>query len=214
MSRPKTRASPEPRVMQRWLTILLGVIAVFLALLVAYKSVGDRPATIHEIRDAQADVVVLLASASDAGDEASGHPGDFLSDLGGGPGGVDPRTAEVGPGSRLPDGRLPPPLPEGTPKHIRLGVVLITFAGAQGAPPNSRSKKDALEAAQKLASDARTDFHASVIRGDSGSADDIGHVPRGILELGTEYVAFTMPVGTVSDPLETPRGYWIIKRLD
>jgi hypothetical protein len=199
--------------MQRWLTILLGAVSVGLALLVAYKSVGPRPATAHEEHaDAQAEAAVPLAGA-DAGDDGATGRGGFLSDLGG-PGAGDPRLAELGPGSRLPDGRIPPPLPEGTPKHIRLGVVLVTFAGVQGAPPNPRSKKDALEAAMKLATDARNDFHGSVIRGDSGSADDIGHIPRGILELGTEYVAFTMPVGTVSDPIETPRGYWIIKRLD
>jgi hypothetical protein len=203
--------------MQRWLTILLGMLAVGLALVVAYKSVGDRPALTREMSEyaqAHADAAVALAPTGDAGDDGATRPGDFLSDLGGGPGAIDPRSAEVGPGSHLPDGRLPPPLPEGTLKQVRLGVVLITFAGAQGAPPNARSKKDALEAAQKLASDAKGDFHASVIRGDSGSADDIGHIQRGILEIGTEYVAFTMPVGAVSDPLETPRGYWIIKRLD
>jgi len=198
--------------MQRWLTILLGAIAVGLALLVAYKSVGDHPAAAHEMRgDAQAEAAALAApSLGDAGDEGGSGRG-FLSDLGGG---SDPRTAEIGPGWRLPDGKMPPPLPDGTPKHVKLGVVLITFAGVQGAPPGARSKKDALEAAQKLAGDAKTDFHAAVIRGDSGSADDIGHIPRGVLELGTEFVAFTLPVGSVSEPLETPRGYWIIKRLD
>ena len=199
--------------MQRWLTILLGALAVGLALLVAYKSVGDHPAAAHETRaDAQAEAAVLALFLGDAGDDGASGRGAFLSDLGGS--GGDPRTAEIGPGWRLPDGKMPPPLPEGTPKHVKLGVVLITFAGVQGAPPGARSKKDALEAAQKLASDARTDFHAAVIRGDSGSADDIGHILRGVLELGTEYVAFTMPAGTVSEPLETPRGFWIIKRLD
>ena len=200
--------------MQRWLTILLGAIAVGLALLVAYKSVGDHPAAAHETRaDAQAEAAALALPFGDGGDDGALGRGGFLSDLGGS-GASDPRTAEIGPGWRLPDGKMPPPLPDGTPKHVKLGVVLITFAGVQGAPPGARSKRDALEAAQKLAGDARTDFHAAVIRGDSGSADDIGHIPRGVLELGTEFVAFTMPVGTVSEPLETPRGYWIIKRLD
>jgi hypothetical protein len=90
----------------------------------------------------------------------------------------------------------------------------MTFAGTQGAPPGARSKSEALGLAQKLATDAKTDFHAAVVRGDGGSTDDVGHIPRGVLELGTEYVAFTIAVGSVSDPLETPRGYWIIKRLD
>jgi hypothetical protein len=125
--------------MQRWLTILLGMLAVGLALVVAYKSVGDHPAAAQDAHpDAQAAVAIPSPIADGGDDGASGHPGDFLSDLGGGPGAVDPRSAEVGPGSHLPDGRLPPPLPEGTPKLVRLGVVLITFAGAQGAPPNAR----------------------------------------------------------------------------
>jgi hypothetical protein len=105
-------------------------------------------------------------------------------------------------------------LPEGTPKQVRIGVVIVAYAGAQGTTPGSRSKKEALEVATKLAADAKTDFHGAVLRGDSGSADDVGHIPRGVLELGTEYVVFTMPVGTISDLLETPRGYWIVKRLD
>jgi hypothetical protein len=92
--------------------------------------------------------------------------------------------------------------------------VIVAYAGAQGTAPGSRSKKEALELATKLAADAKADFHAAVLRGDSGSADDVGHIPRGVLELGTEYVIFTMPVGTVSELLETPRGYWIVKRLD
>jgi PPIC-type peptidyl-prolyl cis-trans isomerase-like protein len=203
--------------MQRWLTILLGTLAVGLALLVAYRSVGDRPAGAPKhaaTLDAGAAIALRLDAGTDAADLGDGpRPLDFLADLGSS-GSTDPRVPEQGPGWRLPDGKVPPQLPEGTPKQVHLGVVILTFAGAQGAPPGARSKRDALEAAQKLAADARGDFHGSVIRGDSGSADDIGHVPRGVLEMGTEYVAFTMPAGSVSDPLETPRGYWIIKRLD
>ena len=90
----------------------------------------------------------------------------------------------------------------------------MTFAGAQGAPPGARPKKDALELATKLASDAKTDFHAAVIRGDSGSSDDIGRIPRGVLEPAVEYTLFTLPSGAVSDPIETPRGYWIAKRTE
>jgi hypothetical protein len=204
--------------MQRWLTILLGALAVGLALLVAYRSVADRPAlppTSAALPDAQppADAPIsLMGDAGLLGDAAHGL--DFLADLGAGSGVADPRPLENGPGWRLPDGKVPPPLPDGSPKHVRLGVVLLTFAGAQGAPPGARSKREALDAADKLSADAKGDFHAAVIRGDSGSADDIGHVPRGVLEAATEYVAFTMPVGTVSDPLETPRGYWIIKRTE
>jgi parvulin-like peptidyl-prolyl isomerase len=39
-------------------------------------------------------------------------------------------------------------------------------------------------------------------------------MPRGVLEPALEYTLFTLPVGGVSDPLETPRGYWIAKRTE
>jgi hypothetical protein len=196
--------------MQRWLTILLGSIAVGLALIVAYRSAGERSVVAHDAtRDAEAQDAAL-----DGGEDAANKTADLFPELSGSLGTSDPRAGEMGPGWRLPDGHLPPPLPPNAPKQVRLGVVLMTFAGTQGAPPGARSKGDALVLAQKLATDAQTDFHGAVVRGDGGSADDIGRVPRGVLELGTEYVAFTMVVGSVSLPLETPRGYWIIKRLD
>ena len=40
-----------------------------------------------------------------------------------------------------------------------------------------------------------------------------GAVQRGILEPGTQYVVFTLPVGSTSEILDTPRGFWIVKRL-
>jgi hypothetical protein len=195
--------------MQRWLTILFGTLAVGLALVVAYRSAGDRPAPAHDVpKDAEAPDAL-----ADAGEDATIKITDLFADPSGSLG-IDPRAGEMGAGWRLPDGRPVPPLPPNSPRQVRLGIVLMTFAGTQGAPPGARSKTEALGLAQKLASDAKTDFHAAVVRGDGGSADDVGHIPRGVLELGTEYVAFTMAVGSVSDPLETPRGYWIIKRLD
>src|SRR5580692_4661150 len=195
--------------MQRWLTILLGAVAVGLALVVAYRSTGERPVVAHE---GPADAAAPDA-ARDAAEDADRRTADLLGDLAGSLGATDPRAIETGAGWRLPDGRPPPPLPPDSPKQVRLGVVLMNFAGTQGAPRGARSKADALGLAQKLAMDAKTDFHSAVIRGDSGSTDDVGRIPRGVLELGTEYVAFTMAVGSVSDPIETPRGYWIIKRL-
>jgi hypothetical protein len=194
--------------MQRWLTVLLGVVAVALALVVAYKSGANHAAPLHEeVVDSGSADASPVAKA-----DAEGKEPDSIADLTLGT--SDQRPAGSGPGWRLPDGRVPPPLPADAPKQVRIGVILLVFAGTQGAPPGARSKTEALTLAQKLATDAKADFHAGVIRGDSGSADDVGHIPRGILEAGTEYTAFTMPIGSVSDPLETPRGYWIIKRLD
>jgi hypothetical protein len=123
-------------------------------------------------------------------------------------------SPEGAPGTRLPDGNVVPPLPDKTPKSVRFGVVLVNYAGAQGAASNARSKREALELAQKLAADAKADFKAAVVRGDSGSIDDIGRVPRGVLEPAPEYVLFTMATGSVSEPIDTPRGFWIVKRLE
>lgn len=118
------------------------------------------------------------------------------------------------PGTRLPDGSPVPPLPEKSPRSVRFGVVLVVYDGAQSAPPNARSKREAFELAKKLAADAVTDFHAAVVRGDSGSIDDAGRMPRGVLEPAPEYVLFTTKPGSVSEPVDTPRGFWIVKRIE
>jgi hypothetical protein len=86
-------------------------------------------------------------------------------------------------------------------RHVKVGVVLVQFAGAQGALPTARPKANALELARKLADD-------------SGSADDIGRIGRGILEPQVEGVVFGMTPGQTSEPIETPRGYWVVKRLE
>jgi PPIC-type PPIASE domain len=124
------------------------------------------------------------------------------------------RTADGGIGSRMADGTLVPPLPEKAPRTVHFGVVLVSYSGAQGAPATARGKEAAIELVQKLAAEAKTDFHLAVSHGDAGSSDDVGRVPRGVLELAPEYALFTLPAGGVSDPVETPRGFWIVKRLD
>ncbi len=102
----------------------------------------------------------------------------------------------------------------GGPRSVRFGVVLVTFAGAQGAGDKARSKAAAQELAQKLADEAKTDFHAAVTHGDSGSADDMGRMQRGVLEAPSEAILFGLATGATSDAFETPRGFWIVKRLD
>jgi hypothetical protein len=199
--------------MQRWLSTLLGLAAFALAIAVVVRTMSDRPAEPHTSHPDASHTDAALDGGK-AKDAALAMPMPSGSaDLGLLDPGSDTAGTESAPG-RFPDGRPVPPLPQGSPKQVHLGVVLMQFAGAQGAPPNARSKKDALDLATKLASDAKTDFHAAVIRGDNGSSDDIGHIARGILEPATEYMVFTLPVGEVSDPIETPRGYWIAKRKE
>lgn len=102
----------------------------------------------------------------------------------------------------------------GGPRSVRFGVVLVTFAGAQGAGEKARTKAAAQELAQKLAEEAKTDFHAAVTHGDSGSADDMGRMQRGVLEAPSEAILFGLATGATSEAFETPRGFWIVKRLD
>jgi parvulin-like peptidyl-prolyl isomerase len=103
-------------------------------------------------------------------------------------------------------------LPSTAPKTVRFGVILVQYRGAQGASPTARSKGEALALARSIADAAKLDFKASVSKGDPGSTDDAGRMPRGVLEPTAEYVLFTLDRGGVSDPIDTPRGLWIVKR--
>jgi hypothetical protein len=127
-----------------------------------------------------------------------------------------------GAGGTMPDGSPVPPLPLGVPRSVRFGVVLVSYAGAQpsaagGGRPVTRSKVEAKALADKLLTTAQQDFHAAVQQGDPGSSDDVGHVKLGVLEPAPEYILFTLSADAgveVGGPVDTPRGYWIVKRLD
>jgi parvulin-like peptidyl-prolyl isomerase len=111
------------------------------------------------------------------------------------------------------DGRKAPPLPDSAPQQVSFGVVQFAYSGAQFAPANARSKEQAKQRALLAIEEAKRDFSAAVAKGDPGSAADKGRVPRGILEPAAEYVLFTLAKGEVSsEPVDTPRGYWILRR--
>jgi hypothetical protein len=115
----------------------------------------------------------------------------------------------------LPDGRKAPPLPDTAPQQVSFGVVQFAYSGAQFAPANARTKEQAKQRALLAIEEAKRDFSAAVAKGDPGSAADKGRVPRGILEPAAEYVLFTLPKGEVSsEPVDTPRGYWILRRIN
>jgi hypothetical protein len=105
-------------------------------------------------------------------------------------------------------------LPATAPKTVRFGVVLIQYRGAQFAPEGARSRAEALELVRSLHEIARRDFRAAVKQGDPGSTDDAGRIARNILEPQLEYELFTLAPGAVSEPLDTPRGYWIARRAE
>jgi len=206
--------------MQRWVTTLVGLAVVVLAVwLVAHnfqppKAIGHDP-TPHPSSSSLAEDGSAPMFALGEGGIFEGDAGPLLlSDLLG----MDPRM-DAGAGGRMPDGTPVPPLPLTVPRQVRFGVVLLSYAGAQpsaagGSRPPTRSKPDAQALAEKILLTATQDFHAAVQQGDGGSSDDVGRVKLGVLEPAPEYVLFTLPVDGIGGPVDTPRGYWIVKRLE
>ncbi len=120
---------------------------------------------------------------------------------------------------RLPDGQPVPELPSGAPKRLKFGVVLFEYEGSQPAPgqvgTKARTKAEALELAKKAVELAKTDFASAVAKGDRGSVANAGSISRGILEPSVEYQLFTLAKGEVRlEPVDTPRGYWVLRRVD
>ncbi len=188
--------------MQRWVSIVLGVVVMGLAIALAWQGMSHwHPPKLEP------------DASTNGGAERDGSLFVFDFDASFEP--AAPREMrDGGAGYTMPDGTFPPPLGPGMPRLVRFGVVLVTYAGAEDAPRGARSKRDALDMAQKLAAQAKSDFHAAVRRGDDGSGDDVGSMRRGVLEPAPEYVLFSLPASGVSDPIDTPRGYWIVKRIE
>jgi hypothetical protein len=113
----------------------------------------------------------------------------------------------------FPDGGKVPELPNSAPAEVSFGVVQFAYQGAQFATPDSRSKEQAKLKAEGALELAKHDFAAAVSKGDRGSTSDAGRIPRGVLEPPIEYVLFMLDKGTVSPAIvDTPRGYWILRR--
>jgi parvulin-like peptidyl-prolyl isomerase len=204
--------------MQRWTTPLVGLAAVVLVLWIVARNVhapppvGRDPAA-RSAADAATEPVPGSAAHGEAHTPAEGGP-LLLSDL------LPAEAAswDAGAGATLFDGLPVPPLPLNAPRQVRFAVVLISYADAQpsasAAHPAARSRSEAKVVAERLLATAQQDFHAAVVEGDPGSSEDVGRVKVGILEPAAEYVLFTLPVDGVGGPVETPRGYWIVKRLE
>lgn len=131
-------------------------------------------------------------------------------------------AAEVAPGldgtvtegfENFPDGGKVPELPASAPARIGFGAVVFAYRGAQGAPADARSKDEARKKAVEAIELAQKDFGAAVAKGDRGSTTDAGRLPRGVIEPPIEYVLFTLAKGKVyPEPVDTPRGYWVVRR--
>jgi hypothetical protein len=206
---------------QRWVSTLVGLAAVLLAVWLVVHNFKPPRALGRDPNASAEDGGGAAPSAADAGlAVGSADAGSlFVSELA-----LPESRGDGGLGATLPDGTAVPPLPLNAPRQVRFGVVLVSYDSAQpsvagiaeGHPvrPSKRSKADARELATKLATTAEQDFHAAVQQGDAGSGDDVGRVKVGILEPAPEYVLFTLRVGGVAGPVDTPRGYWVVKRLE
>jgi hypothetical protein len=199
---------------ERWASILVGVAVVGLIGWITYDQTANP--RIKKERDAGADAAGASSAASSSGSASSSSGASTTSttttsSASGGPPPID--DGDAGGFFSLPFD-LGDAAPAGGPRVVRIGVVLVQYQGAEGAGTNTRKKPDALALAQRLAGEAKTDFRKAVGQGDPGSAEDIGRIPRGTLDPRTEGVVWGLTKGDVSDVLETPRGFWIVKRND
>ncbi len=189
--------------MQRSTVGLIGLVfvaALFGVILSCHSGPKKRP---------HAAAAKAVASASAAA-SASSAPAD---------GGVDSDAGVVVAVTEgfetFPDGGKVPELPNSAPQEVGFGVVQFAYQGSQFAAADARTKDQARQKAESVLDLAKHDFAAAVSKGDRGSTSDAGRIPRGVLEPPIEYVLFMLDKGSVSPAvIDTPRGYWIVRRND
>ncbi len=193
--------------MQRTTSVTVGLL--FVATVAAVAVLGLRPK--HEPLPMPAPKPSTsarpLSSATPSSSAAA------LADSPAQDGGVPSELAVTEGFETFPDGRKVPELPASAPARIGFGAVVYAYRGAQGAPADARSKEDAKKKATEAIELAQKDFAAAVSQGDHGSTTDAGRLPRGVIEPPIEYVLFMLEKGKVHpEPLDTPRGYWVVRR--
>jgi hypothetical protein len=194
--------------MQRTTSVTVGLL--FVAALAVAAVLGLRPKREPEHVPAPKSSTASTASAASASSAAPA--GSAL---------VDPDNSGAGPAEgavtegfdTFPDGRKVPELPASAPARVGFGAVIFAYQGSQGAPRDARSKEAAKKLAQDVIELAQKDFAAAVAKGDHGSTTDAGRVPRGVIEAPIEYYLFSLEKGKVHpEPIDTPRGYWVVRR--
>ena len=115
--------------------------------------------------------------------------------------------------SLFPDGAPVPDLPPGSPPTVRFGAFLIPYEGAEYAPKDAPTREQAQTRARELLKLARSDFELASEDAHAGGPD-LGRIHRGILEPALELALFSLKPGEIHpDPVDSPRGFWVLKRL-
>lgn len=202
--------------MHKWTALLFAVLVIGAGTLVTWSNLrrdAPKPAASSDAGAPDGGVGDPM-DAEAPGNEDGGMPAEPSGEPEPG------QQADAG-GTVLLSGEAAPALPADAPKSVVFGVVLVTYRGAQGLPGGPRlpatvrTRDAALELAKQIAEVAKTDFKAAVGKGDKpGSMENAGRIPRGVLEPAPEYVLFSLPKGGVSEPVDTPRGYWIVQRIE
>lgn len=103
-------------------------------------------------------------------------------------------------------------------EEVAVSHILVAYKGATGAAPSvTRTKEEALHKAQELKTTltAGAGF-ADLARRESDAESrtnggSIGTIARGSLVPAFEEIAFTAPIGQISDSVETPFGFHLIR---
>lgn len=194
--------------MQRTTSVTVGLL--FVAAIAAVAVLGLRPKRVPEPAP-RPKASASVAHVASAAPSASAAPAQAPSGDEAPSGGGDPFVTEGF--ENFPDGGKVPELPASAPTRVGFGAVVFAYRGAQGAPSDTRSKEDAKKKALETIELAQKDFSAAVAKGDHGSTTDAGRIPRGVIEPPIEYVLFTLEKGKVHpEPIDTPRGYWVVRR--
>ena len=185
------------------------VAGIFIWLAVSENQMQKEAAALRAAREKDAQFAAARIAAAEKENEEKLDPATIAA-------AAAPAPALLGVNRflRMADGRAVPPLPSEAPQRVKLGLVIFRYKGAQAPPASERSKDEALALAKKAIETAREDFAQAVDLGDSGSDENLGWMGRGVLEPTVEFAVFSLGTGAVSEePIDTPRGYWVVKRL-
>jgi hypothetical protein len=190
--------------MQRGTLAVFGVLVVAAVAVVVVRARSPAPKA-APAASASTSKSAALPAVSSAPANAGDGGIDLLSERS-----TDSESRGYG---RTPDGGAIPELSASAPKTVGFGVILFSYKGAQFAPADAPAKEQAEAKARAFVAAAQQDFAEAVKKGDRGSTPDAGRIPRGVLEPYLEYVLFTLEKAKVHpEPLDTPRGYWIVRR--